>query len=161
MDLRFRFSALTLALLAGLALSGGGCGPDADILVAEMIILRAEVSEVSRTGATIGWVTNIPGDSRVDFALVGAGTTTNGELESVSDQQYIPLFRDGGVTVRPDPSFDSVSNTRYSPIFTRSHRIVLTELLPGRTYTATVLSTNGIGAEKWELGSRLVFTTNP
>lgn len=138
-----------------------GCGRDPRTLVAELTIQSAQVARIGRTEATIEWQTNVPGDSRVDFALVSVGTATEGELESVSDQQYIPLFRDGGVTVSPEPGFDHVSNTRYSRAFTRNHRVVLDRLLPGRTYAATVLSSNGIGGEEWEFGSRLLFTTLP
>lgn len=154
-----RFLALVSACLLLALGTMVGCGHDARLIEAPMIIHRALVEEVGSDFAVLAWETSIPGDSRVDFALVGTASTADADLESVSDEQYIPLLRDGGVTV-PDPDFVSVSNTVLESTFSNAHRVRLDRLLPGRTYVATVSSTNGAGADAWEFGVRLEFTTN-
>jgi len=147
---------LILCSVLGCALEG--CGPDPEILEAEMQIYRARVEEVSTTTATLAWDTNLHGDSKVDFSLVAESDTNSPDEESISDQNYVPRFLDGGVTI--DAAFDHVSNTRYEKEFTRNHRVVLRDLLPGRTYVATVMSNNYLGATAHEFGARLIFTTN-
>ncbi len=154
-----RFLALLVSSLLLALGSMVGCGHEARLFEVPMQIYRANVEEVGADFAVLGWETSLPGDSRVDYALVGTASTGDADLESVSDRQYIPLLRDGGVTVR-DPDFVSVSNTVLRSPFVTTHRIRLDRLLPGRTYVATVSSTNGQGADGWEFGVRLEFTTN-
>lgn len=155
--------ALVVAGIGTVALLGG-CGSDPGLLRVEMEIYRARIEAVTDTTADVVWDTNIPGDSRVHFGLVGAAATGAGEVESISDEQYIPLgnkgplFDGGGVTIAAD--FEHVSNTRYHRAFVRNHRVVLDDLLPARTYVATVYSNNNSGSEAHEFGVTLRFTTN-
>lgn len=146
-----------LSVLVMLSLLGG-CGPDGEIIPIRMQIMRARVEQVGTDRALVIWETSVAGDSKVDFGLLTTEATGNGDLESVSDEQYVPLLRDGGVTV-PDPRFVSVSNTRYHIRFGKWHEVELDDLLPGRTYVATVSSSNYLGTEVREFGVPLMFTT--
>lgn len=147
-------------LLAAMALGLlGGCGPEEDVLDVEMQIYNTRVVAVTATSATLAWTTSIPGDSRVDFSIVAPEATDDAERESISDENYVPLWRGGGVTVNPDPRFQSVSNTVLDQDFVNHHEVTLEDLETGRTYVATVSSTNGQGAQVHEFGARLQFTT--
>lgn len=154
---------LVLFLLAGaLGAALVGCGPDDEILEVPMILYDSKVEEIGRDFAVLSWRTSLDGDTRVDLALVAqAATGEENLLETVSDELYLPRMDGGGVTI-PDPRFESVSNTRYTPYpLTRFHRQRVDLLLPGRTYVGTVSSLNGLGAGAREFGARLTFTTLP
>lgn len=138
-----------------------GCGPEPELLDAPMVLYGAKVVEVGSTHASFEWKTNTEGNTRVDFALVAESRTGNAEKESVSDQNYLPHFQFRGGVTDPDVAFEEVSMTRVRKGTRKHHSIRIDDLLPNRTYVATVSSRNGLGAQQREYGWELTFTTSP
>ncbi len=155
--MRSFFCVLLAAFWIGVTLPG--CGPDTVLTEQNMVIYDTEVAEVTDTSALFAWRTTVAGTTRVDLALLKESATNDVDIESVSDELFVPLSRGGGVRVK-DPRFESVTNTHFrnGPL-TNEHSIRVEDLLPGRTYVATVGSNNGQGAQVWEFGFHLTFTT--